>query len=168
VLPSFCSLNDALSHRDDTVEVGAKLYEIDSEGVASTGMTATASPTAPATTSKPAEDVNETTTATKSDGTTSSSSSSHRTPSIQFLGKSGWQAIKTPGQQSTKKAPQHAAVVQVAAKKPLAITVIYDETIDCNYGRPKFSAAEIEAVMTGGATLAPNVVSISSGASFSP
>jgi pyruvate/2-oxoglutarate dehydrogenase complex dihydrolipoamide acyltransferase (E2) component len=165
-------LNDKLSRRDDTVEVGAKLYEIDSEGVASTAGTtaAAASPKAPAA-AKPA-DVNETTTAAKSDGTTSSSSSSHRTPSIQFLGKSGWQAIKTPGQ-STKNIPQqHAVLAQTTGKKlsnnPLAITVIYDDTIDSTYGRPQFSAAEIEAVMMGGATLAPNVVSMSSGASFSP
>jgi hypothetical protein len=104
------------------------------------------------------------TAATKSDSTTKSSS--HRTPSIHFRGKSGWQALKTPGQVSslalaaTKKPPSNS--------NPLAINVIYDNSIGSMYGRPKFSEAEMEALMMGGATLAPTVVATSSGASFSP
>lgn len=40
--------------------------------------------------------------------------------------------------------------------------------MDPMYGRPKFTEEEMEALMMGGATIAPQVVSVSSGASFSP
>jgi hypothetical protein len=143
--------------RDDTVEVGAKLYEIDSDGVAvvATPVASSAPAGTVAAAAKPS-DAKE----------TKSSSSSHRTPSIHFRGKSGWQALKTPGQVSsltvaaTKKPPSN--------NNPLAINVIYDNSIGSMYGRPKFSEAEMEALVMGGATLAPTVVTTSSGASFSP
>jgi pyruvate/2-oxoglutarate dehydrogenase complex dihydrolipoamide acyltransferase (E2) component len=152
--------------RDDTVEVGAKLYEIDSDGVAAIATPAASSAPAAALAGAAKPSDAKETAATKSDSTTKSSSSSHRTPSIHFRGKSGWQALKTPGQVSsltvaaTKKPPSN--------NNPLAINVIYDNSIGSMYGRPKFSEAEMEALVMGGATLAPTVVATSSGASFSP
>jgi hypothetical protein len=43
-----------------------------------------------------------------------------------------------------------------------------DNTILKNpmYGRPQFTEAEIEALLTGGATMAPKVLSHSTGAKF--
>jgi phosphatidylinositol kinase/protein kinase (PI-3 family) len=106
-----------------------------------------------------------TVTADKSDSATSSS---HRTPSIHFLGKSGWQALKTEKQQHTTEKQQPIAIEKSNPFNPLAINVIYDNSIDSTYGRPKFTEAEMEALIMGGASIAPNVVSMSKGASFSP
>lgn len=66
---------------------------------------------------------------------------SARLPSIQFLGKDGW---------ARKLSGMDAAVVYVPK----------------NYGRPKFSEEEMEALMTGGANLVPEVKQLSAGAIF--
>jgi hypothetical protein len=65
-----------------------------------------------------------------------------RVPSIKFLGKDGWAQALSP-----------TAAVVYAPMPP-------------NYGRPKFSEAEMEALITGGANIAPQVKKHSSGAMF--
>lgn len=64
-----------------------------------------------------------------------------RVPSIKFLGKDGWAQVLSGA---------NAAVIYVPP----------------NYGRPKFSEDEMEALVTGGANIAPVVKKHSSGAMF--
>lgn len=71
------------------------------------------------------------------------STSQHRAPAIHFLGKEGW-AQRLSGQ---------PAVVEAVPLPPM-------------YGRPSFSEAEMEALMMGGANMAPDVLMHSSGAKF--
>jgi hypothetical protein len=152
----FCS--------DETVEVGANLYELDTNGTAtfeklsndggsaiepplSVEMPVTASPPSSAAAS----------TSINGEATT------HRLPSIKFLGKQGWEAARK-GHAEVTAAPSASSSV---AKKPNAVTTIFDNTIlHPMYGRPRFSEAEMEALLTGGATVAPTVVLHSSGAKF--
>jgi len=140
------------------VEVGAKLYELDTEGTAtveeaSDNSSSGSSPAkeAPAASeaapSKPAESAPPPT----------KSSPSHRSPSIHFLGKEGWQALKSG------KKPGEAAV----SKGPLGVTVVHVDNMPPMYGRPKFTEEEMEALIMGGASIAPSVVTHSKGAKFS-
>jgi hypothetical protein len=71
-------------------------------------------------------------------GSTSSSSAPHRTPSIHFLGKEGWEQ-RLRGEE----------VPVVFALHPM-------------YGRPPITEEEMEALMLGGADQAPNIVAGSS------
>lgn len=136
-------ITEHFSAVDDTVEVGADLYVIDTEAEAS--VAASESPSSPppasseATTSAPpkqapAPEVKQ--------AAATSSTSSHRSPSIKFLGKDGWARRRS--------AVQPPAVVYIP---PM-------------YGRPKISEDEMEALIMGGASMAPNVKVPSSGAIF--
>jgi pyruvate/2-oxoglutarate dehydrogenase complex dihydrolipoamide acyltransferase (E2) component len=152
-----------LYQSDDTIEVGQDLYEIDTEAEASASASASASSEDSAAEAKPKEEesqqsstepepepakASEETSETKAESQTSASTSqtsSHRSPSIQFLGKEGW-ARKLAGEE-TEETPQ-----------------VYH--IPPSYGRPAFSEEEMEALITGGANLAPQVKDYSSGAMF--
>jgi hypothetical protein len=93
-----------------------------------------------------------------------SDSSSHRSPSIHFLGKDGWAQVlsgKEPIASST-------ASTSSAATSLFQQTAVLDGAmIHPMYGRPKFTETEMEALMMGGANVAPEVVVHSSGAKFS-
>lgn len=136
---------------NETVEVGASLYEIDTEGSA----TVAASSAATASTVVPP---------VEKESVIKSTSEHLRAPSIKFLGKDGWEALRKghgkpiPKESSTGAKP----------KNPHGVSLIVDDSIGKNpmYGRPKFTEAEIEALMTGGATMAPQVLSHSTGAKF--
>jgi hypothetical protein len=65
-----------------------------------------------------------------------------RVPSIKFLGKEGWARVLSG----------------------YDVAVIYD--VPPNFGRPVFSNDEMDALITGGANLAPDVKHHSSGALF--
>lgn len=124
------------------MEVGADLYEIDTEGVATVEAAAPSiteeAPAAPST----AEPVAASTPApTVSSGSSSSSdvSSEARIPSINFLGKDGWAA---------------------------ALTVKPEFVVPANYGRLPMSEEEIEALMSGGANLAPELKAYSTNATY--
>lgn len=149
---------------DDTVEVGAKLYELDTEGTptvdsasstsSSAADTATSSPPPEKAASEPAPAKSA-----ESAPTSSASSQQTRSPSIKFLGKEGWLAVKSG------KKPESAAAS--APKGPLDVTVMRDDKIiHPMYGRPKFTEEEMEALITGGASIAPMVVAHSKGAKF--
>lgn len=73
---------------------------------------------------------------------TTSTTQQHRVPSIKFLGKEGW-AKRLAGTPEPE--------------------MVY---IPPNYGRPMFSEEEMEALILGGASLAPEVVEYSYGAQF--
>jgi len=128
-------------YSDDNVEVGADLYEIDTEGVATVEAAAPSTteeaPAAPA-----AEPVAASTPAPTPAPTVSSSSDSSsgaRIPSINFLGKDGWAA---------------------------ALTVKPEFVVPANYGRLPMSEEEIEALMSGGANLAPELKAYSTNATY--
>ena len=102
---------------DETVEVGADLCEIDTEAVATVEATevVAAAPEADASAPSPAPVEAPSTPVLSSSG-----SSQARTPSINFLGKEGWE------------------------KK---LTVEPEYVIPANYGRLLFSEEEMEALL---------------------
>jgi pyruvate/2-oxoglutarate dehydrogenase complex dihydrolipoamide acyltransferase (E2) component len=123
---------------DDTVEVGAALYEIDTEAEASVTASVEAAPT------KKQPVVAAPLVAQPAAAAAVEETSSHRAPSIKFLGKEGWLRLRS----------SHAE----------AAVVVF--VIPPNYGRPKFTEEEMEALITGGANLSPDVKRQSSGAIF--
>jgi len=123
---------------DDEVEVGADLYEIDTEAEATVEASAASEPAA-----APAAEVAApapTPAPTPAAAAPTSGEPAKRVPLIQFLGKEGWAQALTP--------------------EPEFI-------IPATYGRLEFSEEEMEALMLGGANMAPEVDSFSSGATFS-
>lgn len=120
---------------DDEVEVGADLYEIDTEAEATVEGSETAA--APAAASD--EPANEPVVAAAAPAPPTLSSTAHRVPSIQFLGKEGWAQALTP--------------------EP-------EFVIPATYGRLDFSEEEMEALLSGGANLAPELKEYSTGATF--
>ena len=144
---------------DDTVEVGASLFELDTEAVAAVGPASTlVSETSITPLSAPNSGASSAKSVESSPAT--SSSPQHRSPSIKFLGKDGWQAMKAG------KEPD-SVLVPAAQKGPLDVTVIRDDKpMHAMFGRPKFTDEEMEALIMGGASIAPNVVSHSKGAKF--
>jgi hypothetical protein len=149
----FCS--------DETVEVGANLYELDTDGTATFDKLSNDSGSAidpPLSVEVPVTASSPSATSTSING-----AATHRLPSIKFLGKQGWEVARK-GHAEVIAAPSSSSS---AAKKPNAVTTIFDNTIlHPMYGRPRFSEAEMEALITGGATVAPTVVLHSSGAKF--
>lgn len=145
-------------HRDDTIEVGAQLYEIDTEAKATVSSPADSTPseTAAAPVEVEAPPAKEETAQSHDDSNVASSS---RTPSIKFLGKSGWESRR-----SGETAP--GAVQSLVPDKPNGVITLDGSTISATYGRPIFTDDEIEALMSGGANLAPELVSPSKGAVF--
>mmetsp|Transcript_577 Transcript_577/g.727 ORF Transcript_577/g.727 Transcript_577/m.727 type:complete len:241 (+) Transcript_577:147-869(+) len=139
---------------DDTIEVGAQLYEIDTEAEATVSSPVDSAPSetaaAPVEVEAPlAKEEND-----------SKVASSSRTPSIKFLGKSGWESRRS-GETSS------GAVESLVPDKPNGVITLDGSTISATYGRPLFNDDEIEALMSGGANLAPELVSPSKGAVFS-
>ena len=132
---------------DDTIEVGGDLYELDTEAEATVeASSASSEPAASAESTgsvSSAETVTVTTAAAPAPSI-SSSSTQHRVPSIQFLGKEGWAQVKS-------------------GQKPGAPQVVY---VPPSYGRPIFTEEEMEALILGGASVAPSVVAHSGGAVF--
>lgn len=127
---------------DDEVEVGADLYEIDTEAEATVdaseaGAAQPAQSTPPV--SAPTPEPTQTKTVAPATATTNADAAA-RVPSIKFLGKDGWKLALTPE-------PEYV--------------------IPASYGRLDFSEDEIEALMSGGANLAPSVGEFSQGATFS-
>jgi hypothetical protein len=148
---------------DETVEVGANLYELDTDGTATFEKPSNDSGSAmepPLSIEMPvAASPSSAASATLING----EATTHRLPSIKFLGKQGWEAARK-GHAEVIATPSSSPA---ASKKPNAVTTILDNTIlHPMYGRPRFSEAEMEALIMGGATVAPTVVLHSSGAKF--
>jgi len=132
---------------DDNVEVGKPLYAIDADA------TATASATTPSTPSVESP-------AVIADPLPPSpppapEESGHRVPSIKFLGKNGWRSVLSG-------APTPAPVPDAVQQD----TVIHMDRLDPMYGRPIFSEEEMEALISGGANVGPDVKLKSHGAIF--
>lgn len=109
--------------------MGAPLYEIDSEAEATVEASAAVPAATPDETTTATETVQSTTTTAAAPPPTQKPGA--RIPLIKFLGKEGW-ALKLSGR---------------AEPEPVYIPP--------NYGRPAFSEEEMEALILGGANLAP-------------
>jgi hypothetical protein len=153
--------------------VGGDLYEIDTEAEASVESATAAAPKAEEAPSESKETAPEQPKVEKAaavDKAPASDSSSHRSPSIHFLGKEGWaQALsgKEPTSSSTASTSSVAPPAAPSTSSPRQTTLLDGAMIHPMYGRPKFTEAEMEALITGGANMAPEVVSHSTGAKFS-
>ena len=138
------------THSDETVEVGTALFEIDTEGVATTtsGSTAAAdNATLVETVTPPANEPAVAAAAT----TALPKSTSKRVPSIRFLGKEGWARLLSGNGNNSDSNTASPTLL---------------ENLGPMYGRPSFSEEEMEALILGGASLAPHVTYHSSGAKF--
>jgi hypothetical protein len=163
---------------DETVEVGAALYELDTEATATVvAETTEQQPTAAATV---AAETPTTSIITETTTNAETQQQPHRIPSIHFLGKEGWANLKSGTTQSTSKNIEIAKAVPSSTTttttttttvKPSitgASTIIYDDVRVKHplYGRPAFTEIEIEALLLGGASIAPQVTRHSTGAQF--
>lgn len=133
----FNTISANQAFSDDTVEVGSNLYELDTEAEASVAAAVAG------TAETAAPEVQNATPApvVKEDPLPSKETPKSRVPSIKFLGRDGWAQLLSSA---------NAAVVYVPP----------------NFGRPKFSDDEMEALITGGASIAPDVKQHSRGAMF--
>merc|ERR1712150_81417 len=116
---------------DDTVEVGSNLYQIDTEAVASV-VSSSSEPT-----TKDNDESMESIEQSESETAAPTITQKKRVPLIKFLGKLGWMERKTPVE-----------------------TVVYIED-DPMYGRPLISDDEMDALVLGGASLAPGLIQTS-------
>jgi len=133
---------------DETVEVGAKLYEIDTE--ASATVSSGDNAPSPSTLEPEAAVANDAEAPTLSVPPVSG-----RKPSIHFLGKEGWAQQLSP----TPAAPNKPV-------KPHAVTTLDGSLLPPMYGRPLFTEKEMDALILGGANIAPKVKSFSTGSTF--
>ena len=116
------------------MEVGANLYEIDTDAEASV-ISSVASDTLDSSMENGPEEISEGTPQTKlPEIALVKMDQSHRTPSIKFLGKEGWDRLRSSGLGTASPA--------VYALPP-------------NYGRPRFTEDEMDALLQGGANLSP-------------
>jgi hypothetical protein len=136
---------------DDTVEVGASLYEIDTEAEG-TVVPQSADKELAAGAEPPVEKEIPVV------ATEASFPTHTRNPSIHFLGKDGW-AKRLSGHE------ENVATDTIAPLSPTAVVTVQGD-IHPMYGRPSFTEIEMEALILGGAELAPSVVSPSGGARF--
>lgn len=127
------------------------MYVIDTEAEASVTVEAAAKdePPAEVAAAAPTPAAQPTTSVPPSDN-------SGRKPSIQFLGKGGWERRRSGTQP-----------ISLIPDKPNGTVVLDGSMIDSRYGRPAFTEKEMEALILGGANIAPTVAKHSGGASFS-
>lgn len=151
---------------DETIEVGADLYELDTQA------------DAPALSSEAEESIHVGTTAEILSASNppvltsqeTSTALAHRKQSIHFLGKDGWAKIRNqkPATEE-RKAPSLSIVKTDAGSKvsPYATNVVYDDTRVSHpmYGRPQFTDSEIQALLMGFQG-EPDVIRHSTGAKF--
>eukprot|EP00526_Cylindrotheca_closterium_P022732 CAMPEP_0113601900 /NCGR_PEP_ID=MMETSP0017_2-20120614/472_1 /TAXON_ID=2856 /ORGANISM="Cylindrotheca closterium" /LENGTH=184 /DNA_ID=CAMNT_0000510217 /DNA_START=137 /DNA_END=691 /DNA_ORIENTATION=+ /assembly_acc=CAM_ASM_000147 len=132
-------LTQCFGELEETVEVGAQLYELDTEAEAT--VAASEDSAAPAAAAAAAPTPAASAAPASAAPVAAKQAPTSRVPSIQFLGKDGW-ALKLSG--------ADARVVYVPK----------------NFGRPVFSEDEMDALVMGGANIAPEVKEHSHGAIF--
>jgi pyruvate/2-oxoglutarate dehydrogenase complex dihydrolipoamide acyltransferase (E2) component len=141
-----------LGNVDDTVEVGAGLYILDTDvqnvesAVLETNMS----------------EVNEALDAIKAGEEILEqepiSKTTTRIPSIHFLGKDGWKARLTATDSSSSvAAPTASATTVLKSDKPNSPTSITQIQYKPMEGRPLITEEEMEALILGGALEAPDV-----------
>jgi hypothetical protein len=153
-----------LKKRDETVDVGASLYELDTEGAASAASSEVDERIHVETT---AEIISTSNQPPSSDIVLGEPTLYHREPSIHFLGKDGWAKLKSKSLIPEKASPPSIPTATksiLGLSSPHAISVIYED-IHPLYGRPIFTDVEIEALIMGFEG-EPDVVRHSTGAKF--
>ena len=140
-----------LGEVDDTVEVGAGLYILDTDvqniesAVLETNMS----------------EVNESLDATKAGEDIVEVSEpilkTTRIPSIHFLGKEGWKARLTATESASPATPATSATTVLKSDKPNAPTSITQIQYKPMEGRPLITEEEMESLILGGALEAPEV-----------
>lgn len=144
---------------EDTVEVGAELYQIDTEATASPVATNTTTTSTPAVEPSTSTSLDTTTTMLT---TEAAATTEGRIPSIRFLGKHGWKEVLDA---TTTPTPSQVNSVDTATTDTTTTSTLSTND-DPMYGRPVFSEEEMEALMMGGANIVPQVTCYSSGAQF--
>lgn len=163
---------------EETVEVGAYLYEIDTDIAATVNTHFSAGLTDDTKSNKkstpppppPAEKTEAVAATAASAEEDHAEKDHHRTPGIKFLGKDGWihllsahdEVEKEEGHSSLSPAPKKAT----SPAAPTNVIIADSSTIPPMYGRPRFTEGEMEALISGGADGAPKVVKQSGGAKF--
>lgn len=143
-----------LGEVDGVIEVGEGLYVLDTDLSAATSAGAAVDKVAPpaATEEMPmAEEVAAPVPVVAAKPTT-------RVPSIHFLGKLGWEALRKGSSQS-----QSSGTTIISDAKPQSPTSITYQPYIHMYGRPSITEEEMEALMLGGAEEAPEVKKEKSG-----
>ena len=143
-----------LGEVDDTVEVGAGLYILDTDvdiesPVLETNMS----------------EVNESLDATKAGKNTiaipePTSKPATRIPSIHFLGKDGWKARLTATDSPSAAATTEPATTVLKSDKPNAPSSVTQIPYKPMEGRPVITDEEMESLILGGALEAPEVKTI--------
>lgn len=129
---------------DENVEVGAKLYEIDTEGAAKI------IPSSEKTSETSVSDSLGTDATPVLPSSTDGTPEHARIPSIKFLNKDGWDRRKSGLEQSSD-----APIVDAGPIDPKATVTLDGSGIGIMYGRLPFSEREIDALSLGGASEAP-------------
>ncbi|KAL7476518.1 hypothetical protein ACHAW6_002377 [Cyclotella cf. meneghiniana] len=150
-----------LAEVEGVVEVGKGLYVFD------TDATATAAAEAENVATKDIASASEREETTNGEmNRPSDAAPKTRIPSIHFLGKEGWNALRkepsqsasvssTPSTTTTTAATVASSTTTVAPSKPHASTSITYMPYTHMYGRPSITEDEMEALMLGGAEEAP-------------
>jgi len=157
ITQQFCAI-------EDTVEVGSNLYEIDTEVAPSVVASQDSSSQKTTITEEEKNYVSAPTTTDEIVDNASSASDDNntRTPSIHFLGKVGWENRLI----GTTTTTTENNSFQSNPDKPNEVISLDGSMLDSMYGRPPFTEEEFDALMLGGANLAPEVISPSRGAVF--
>lgn len=79
-----------------------------------------------------------------------------RVPSIHFLGKEGWEALRKGHSQSASPSAVSGTTIVSDAKPQSPTSITYQPYVHM-YGRPSISDEEMEALMLGGADEAPEM-----------
>mmetsp|Transcript_17536 Transcript_17536/g.27311 ORF Transcript_17536/g.27311 Transcript_17536/m.27311 type:complete len:239 (-) Transcript_17536:100-816(-) len=145
---------------DDTVEVGAPLYAIDTDADM-TQAVAQSSNKPPVSEVKEEKVANILEPSKVQIPSSAVASVRSRIPSIKFLGKAGWSARRI-NDSETANLGNASGLLDGSHK-----IILEAPSIDPMYGRPIFTEEEMESLMMGGASNAPKLLRYSSGAKFS-
>lgn len=132
-----------LGEVEGVVEVGGALYVLDTDLSAASAVDASTSVAVEEKEAPPAADV-----AAVGMGA-STPSPSTRVPSIHFLGKEGWEALRKGGSKSQSSTSSSGTTI-VSNPKPQQPTSITYQPYIHMYGRPTITDEEMEALMLGG------------------
>lgn len=155
---------------EDTIEVGANLYDIDTEAEGIVDLKSSSEILA----SKTANDSSASLDSSHTSNTTENSvpnlppATGARIPSIQFLGKKGWEIRRNCLVVVDEGAPSEpVSEINISAVTSASLSQISNGWNPMT-GRPPISDEEIEALAMGGASVAPTIKRSSIRAVFNP
>jgi len=154
---------------DDTIEVGANLYDIDTEAEGIVDLKSSSELLVKtANDSSASLDSSHTSNATENSVPNLPPATGARIPSIQFLGKKGWEIRRNCLVVLDEGAPSEpVSEINIPAVTSASLSQISNGWNPMT-GRPPISDEEIEALAMGGASVAPTIKRPSIRAVFSP